>query len=67
MLPRHPAAFRQGLIEGYSAAGPLDAEQQGRLRRLGLLLLAADTLQNGDTAAQARLPEEIAAGLRELG
>jgi aminoglycoside phosphotransferase (APT) family kinase protein len=67
LLPRHPATFRQGLIEGYSASGPLDAEQQGRLRRLGLLLLAADTLQNGDAAALARLPDEIAAGLRELG
>jgi phosphotransferase family enzyme len=67
LLPRHPAAFRQGLIEGYSAAGALDAQQHGRLRRLGLLLLAADTLQNGDAAALARLPDELAAGLRDLG
>jgi hypothetical protein len=67
LLPRHPATFRQGLIEGYSASGPLDAEQQERLRRLGLLLLAADTLQNGDAAALARLPDDIAAGLRALG
>jgi len=66
LLPRHPAAFRQGLIEGYSASGPLDAEQEGRLRRLGLLLLAADTLEHGDAATLARLPDAIAAGLREL-
>jgi hypothetical protein len=66
LLPRHPAAFRQGLIEGYSASGPLDAEQQGRLRRLGLLVLAADTLQHGDAAALARLPDAVAAGLREF-
>jgi hypothetical protein len=66
LLPRHPATFRQGLLEGYSAAGPLDAEQEGRLRRLGLLLTAADTLQNGDQAALVRLPDEIAGALREL-
>jgi len=30
------------------------------------LLLVADTLQNGDAAARARLPDEVAAGLREL-
>jgi hypothetical protein len=66
LLPRHPATFRQGLLEGYSASGPLDAEQEGRLRRLGLLLLAADTLENGDAAALARLPNEIVAELREL-
>jgi hypothetical protein len=67
LLPRHPAAFRQGLLEGYTASGSLDEEQQCRLRRLGLLLLADDTLQHGDPAALARLPEQIAAGLRELG
>ncbi len=27
-LPRHPAAFQQGLLEGYSAAGPLAPEQE---------------------------------------
>jgi hypothetical protein len=67
LLPRHPATFRQGIMEGYSASGPLDADQQGRLRRLSLLLLAADTFQHGDMAALARLPDAIAAGLRELG
>ena len=67
LLPRHPAAFRQGLLEGYNESGPIDAEQEGRLRRLGLLLLAADTLEHGDAAALARLPDEIAADLRALG
>jgi hypothetical protein len=66
LLPRHPATFRQGIFEGYSASGPLDAEQEARLRRLSLLLLAADTLQQADAAALARLSDEIAAGLREL-
>jgi len=66
LLPRHPATFRQGLLEGYSASGPLDAAQQGRLRRLELLLLVADTLDNGDAAARARLPDEVAGALREL-
>ncbi|MEO7910615.1 MAG: hypothetical protein ABIV47_13275 [Roseiflexaceae bacterium] len=66
LLPRHPATFRQGLLEGYNASGPLDADQQARLQRLGLLLLVADTLQNGDAAARARLPDEVACRLREL-
>jgi len=66
LLPRHPATFRQGLLEGYSASGPLDAAQQGRLRRLELLLQVADTLDNGDAAARARLPDEVAGALREL-
>jgi hypothetical protein len=66
LLPRHPAAFRQGLLEGYSAAGPLESEQDMRLRRLGLLLLAADALESDDPAALARLPDEVAGGLRGL-
>jgi len=66
LLPRHPATFRQGLLEGYNASGPLDTMQQERLRRLELLLLVADTLQHGDAAARARLPNEVAGALREL-
>ncbi|HJZ47012.1 MAG TPA: hypothetical protein VKE41_07590 [Roseiflexaceae bacterium] len=66
LLPRHPAAFRQGLLEGYSAAGPLDAEQQARLARLSLLLTTVDTLQSGGAAAIARLPDTVAEALREL-
>jgi hypothetical protein len=66
LLPRHPATFRQGLLEGYSAPGPLDAQQEGRLRRLRLLLLAADTLESGDEAALARLPDEVAGALRVI-
>jgi hypothetical protein len=67
LLPHHPAAFRQGLLEGYCASGPLDFEQEARLRRLSLLLLVADTLQHGDAVALARLPDIVAAKLRELG
>jgi hypothetical protein len=66
LLPRHPASFRQGLLEGYTASGALDAAQQERLRRLGLLLRTADALESGDAAAQVRLPDEIAGALREL-
>jgi hypothetical protein len=66
LLPRHPAAFRQGLLEGYTAAGPLAPEQDERLRRLSLLLGVADTLAAGDTAALARLPEQVAATLDAL-
>jgi hypothetical protein len=66
LLPRQPATFRQGLLEGYTASGSLDDQQQCRLQRLGLLLLVDDTLQHGDPAALARLPDQVAAGLREL-
>jgi hypothetical protein len=66
LLPRQPATFRQGLLEGYIAAGSLDDEQQCRLRRLSLLLFADDTIQHGDPAVLARLPDEVATGLREL-
>jgi hypothetical protein len=67
LLPRHPAPFRQGLLEGYSAAGALTPEQEQRLRRLGLLLHAADTLCRGDARGLAQLPDQVAAALRELG
>jgi hypothetical protein len=60
-LPRHPAAFRQGLLEGYSAAGALAPEQEQRLRRLRLLLHVADTLWRGEADAVGRLPDEVAA------
>jgi aminoglycoside phosphotransferase (APT) family kinase protein len=66
LLPRHPAPFRQGLLESYTAAGPLAPAQEERLRRLGLLLLVADTLWRAEPAALARLPDEVADGLREL-
>lgn len=66
LLPRHPAAFRQGLLEGYVAGGPLAPEQEERLRRLRLLLHAADTLWRGDAGALAGLPEQVATALGEL-
>lgn len=66
MLPRHPAAFRQGLLEGYTASGALQPEQEQRLRRLSLLIGAADALESDDGAALARLPDQVAAALREL-
>jgi hypothetical protein len=66
LLPCHPAAFRQGLLEGYTASGALQAEQEQRLRRLGLLLWAAHALAGDDRAALVRLPDQIADALREL-
>jgi hypothetical protein len=66
LLPRHPAAFRQGLLEAYTAAGALPPDQEERLRRLCLLLHVASTLWRAEAADLARLPEEAAAGLREL-
>jgi aminoglycoside phosphotransferase (APT) family kinase protein len=67
LLPRHPSAFRQGLLEGYTAAGTLDREQEQRLRRLRLLLEVSDALSRDDPAAHARLTDDVAGALQELG
>ena len=67
LLPRYPAAFRRGLIEGYTATGLLTAEQERRLQRLRLLLWVADALSHADTQAFARLPDELASALEALG
>jgi hypothetical protein len=67
-LARHPASFRQGLLEGYCASGALAPEQDDRLRRLRLLLHVADTLWQGDATALARLPGDVVemlSGIRE--
>jgi hypothetical protein len=66
LLPRYPAAFRQGLLEGYTASGALAPEQQRRLQRLRLLLSTADALACTDAAALARLPDDLAAALAAL-
>lgn len=66
LLPHHPAAFRQGLTEGYAAVGPLDPAQRQRLRRIGLLVLLADTLQRDDSGLLARLPALISTELAAL-
>jgi hypothetical protein len=65
-LPRHPAAFRQGLLEGYNASGPLAPDQEQRLGRLRLLLHVADTLWRAEAEAMERLPDEVAALLAGL-
>ncbi len=67
LLSRHPSAFRQGLLEGYTAAGTLDREQEQRLRRLRLLLDVSDVLWRDDPGARARLPDDVAGALHELG
>jgi len=66
LLPRYPAAFRQGLLEGYTASGALTSEQQRRLQRLRLLLSTADTLAGADAAALERLPDDLAVALAAL-
>jgi aminoglycoside phosphotransferase (APT) family kinase protein len=66
LLPRHPAAFRQGLLESYTVAGPLAPAQEERLRRLGLLLLVADTLWRAEPAALAWLPDEVEMALAKV-
>lgn len=66
LLPRHPAAFRQGLLEGYTASGALAPDQEGRLCRLRLLIWVADTLARADAPALARLPGAVAEALASL-
>ncbi len=65
LLPHQPAGFRQGLREGYSASGPLDLGQEGRLRRLELLLWVVWALEH-DEVAQDTLPETVRAHLAAL-
>jgi len=65
-LPRYPAAFQQGVYEGYGAAGPLTPEQHTSLQRLRLLLHTADTLTSGDEIALTRLPALATDALRQL-
>ncbi len=64
LLSRHPAAFRQGVREGYTAMGALAPEHEGRLRRMGLLLEACAAMRHGEAAA---LPDFCAAEIRALG
>jgi aminoglycoside phosphotransferase (APT) family kinase protein len=66
LAPRHPAAFRQGLLEGYMASGQLSPEQEQRLQRLQLLLTTADTLQRAEPAALARLSGDVSVELAKL-
>jgi hypothetical protein len=64
LLPRHAAAFRVGLLEGYTAAGALAPEQEDRLWRLRLLLYTADIIGHGEAAQLAQLPNQIDDALR---
>jgi aminoglycoside phosphotransferase (APT) family kinase protein len=66
LLPCRPAAFRQGVWEAYMAAGALDTMQMARFERLRLLLHAASTLNRAAAEELDRLPDDIAAALREL-
>jgi hypothetical protein len=66
LLPRYPAPFRQGLLEGYTASGELAPAQQRRLQRLRLLLSTADTLACADAAVLERLPDDLAVALAAL-
>lgn len=61
LLPQHSAAFRQGFLEGYTAAGPLDTAQRLRLRRLGLLTRMEYAARNHEEADMlgSRLHEAI--------
>ena len=67
LLARHPATFRQGVWEAYMAAGALDSAQAARFERLRLLLHVVDTLDRADATELDRLPNDVAAALREIG
>lgn len=66
LLPCRQAAFRQGLLEGYTASGPLSAEQENRLRRLKLLLHVTEALGGEHSESRQQLPELVADALVSL-
>jgi aminoglycoside phosphotransferase (APT) family kinase protein len=66
LLPHRPEPFRRGLLEGYTASGPLAPEQERRLARLRLLVAAVDTLARGEPEGLAALPGVVDEGLRTL-
>jgi hypothetical protein len=57
LAPAHPAAFRAGLLEGYTAMGALDAAQEARLAHLRRLVQAVAALAAADEAALAEVME----------
>jgi aminoglycoside phosphotransferase (APT) family kinase protein len=65
-LPKHPALFSQGLLEGYNVAGLLDEQQLERMRRLQLLIEVVDTLWQADPIRCEALPEHVATVLQSL-
>lgn len=61
--PTYPTAFRRGLLDGYVAAGgPLSRAQERRLRRLRLLVWAAEQIHD----AEAEDREELCTALDRL-
>lgn len=66
LASRWPAAFRQGILEGYEMAGALTATQHERIDRLRLLSDVADALDDADPAVLAGLAEAVTARIRAL-
>ncbi len=66
LLPIQPPAFRQGFLEGYASAGPLDPVQRQKLRRLGILALLEAAAHSQDPELLARLPTLVSAELALL-
>ena len=50
LLPKHPSDIRQGFLEGYTAAGALDASQRTRLHRMAVLALLHHAACGGEDA-----------------
>jgi hypothetical protein len=66
--PVYPAAFRRGLLDGYvSAAGPLNRAQERRLRRLRLLVWAAEQIRDAEEADRDDLIGEVDRLLNDIG
>ena len=63
LTPSRPAAFRQGLLEGYLSFGALPEQSRWCLRHLHVFLTTADLACTGESAAIERLPRELAATL----
>ncbi len=66
LASRWPAAFRQGILEGYEMAGALTAAQHERINRLRLLCDVADALASADPPVLAGLAGAVMARLRAL-
>jgi aminoglycoside phosphotransferase (APT) family kinase protein len=66
LLPTQTPAFRQGFLEGYAAAGPLDPAQRQKLRRLGIVALLEAAARSQDPELLARLPVLVSAEMAHL-
>ncbi len=66
LLPEYPAAFRQGLVEGYTVIGPLGPDQLRRLQRLKFLVRVVEIIRRAEPSQRAELPDLVIPALSAL-